>query len=380
MPKKPKDLTDFQSQTLSFLESNTPFNNVFPGSTIRSISDIINLQMSQLSSDVSELSYNSFLDTAGGHYLDLIGDMFNVARYYPGDYITTEGDKNIKFFTNNTITLARALGSNSIPSGTTVTSSDGQITMTVLDTVNFSDTATKVFVSAKLNRASNNYSIGPNQISQHSLGASNIFVTNTSPIFYSGVVESDDSYRDRISNAVTSFGGANESTILSIIRSFPDVASVDIRQGVSGSGSYDVYLLPTGNRVSQTTMNRVYRLLGDFSGFGITYNVREYDYIPIKVEVKVSFLNNVSDNLKSSIMNQAENAVQGLVGDIRPREKLSMSRIVSTVMNIAPSISSAEVVYLCIDKRIRAITDLVLKDDELFVPDEDEINPIMVRQ
>ena len=115
MPKQRQSLSDFQAQSLEYLSENTPFTNVMPGSSARSITDIVNLQMANLSSHISELSYNSFLDTAAGYYLDLIGSMFNLTRYFPTDYVTSAGDKNIKFFTNGTDSLKRVLNSNTIP-------------------------------------------------------------------------------------------------------------------------------------------------------------------------------------------------------------------------------------------------------------------------
>ena len=86
------------------------------------------------------------------------------------------------------------------------------------------------------------------------------------------------------------------------------------------------------------------------------------------------------DSIKEILIRQAESRVESLIGNIRPTEKLSMSRITAEVLNVSQQISSAEVVYLCINNKVRAITDLVLEDDELFVPDENQINPIMVRQ
>lgn len=381
MPKKKQSLSDFQSQSLEFLAENTPFTNVAPGSSARSITDIINLQMSNMSSHISDLSYNLFLDTASGYYLDLIGSMFNIERYYPDSYTTTAGDKNIKFFTDGTNTLARVLQSNTIPAGTIITSSDGNATMSTTESVTFEDTATHVFVGANLSKTNNTLSIGPDQMTIHNLGAiDRLFVTNTSRISYSSVPESDESLRDRISSTVIATQGPTEARVISSIRNFSDIADINIRENVSGTGTYDVYLIPTGNRISQNTIRNVNNALSSSSGFGITFNVREFDYIPIKLEIKITFINQTQDSVKETLIRQAESRVQALIGNIRPTEKLSMSRIVAEVLNVSQEIASAEVVYLCIDKRIKAITDLVLEDDELFVPDEDETNPIMVRQ
>ena len=381
MPRKSRSLSDFQSESLGFLLENTPFTNVAPGSSARSVTDIINLQMANLSSNISELSYNSFLDSAAGFYLDLLGSMFNLTRYYPQSYVTTAGDKNIKFFTDGTNTLYRVLGSNSISAGTIISSADGNVSLTVSETVTFEDTATYVFVGATMTRNDRTLDIGANQITIHNLGATDrVFVTNTSRIAYSSAPEGDDSFRDRISNAVVAAQGPTEARVRSILRQFNDVAEIDIRPNVSGSGSYDVYLIPVGNRISENTIRSANNILLEQSGFGINFNIREFDYIPIKLEVKITFNNLTEDSIKETLIRQAETRIEAVIGNLRPSEKLSMSRVVAEVLNTSDAISSAEVVYLCINKKIRAITDLLLKDDELFVPDEDEVNPIMVRQ
>lgn len=381
MPKQRQSLSDFQAQSLEYLSENTPFTNVMPGSSARSITDIVNLQMTNLSSHISELSYNSFLDTAAGYYLDLIGSMFNLTRYFPTDYVTSAGDKNIKFFTNGTDSLKRVLNSNTIPAGTIINSADGSVTMSVIESVTFEDTATYVFVGARMSKSDNTLDIGPNQMTIHNLGGSGrVFVTNTSRISYSSVPESDDSFRDRISSAVIAAQGPTEARIISSLRQFPDIADIDIRENVSGTGTYDVYLVPTGNRISENTIKSANNVLLDVSGFGISFNIREFDYIPIKLEIKVTFSNTTEDSIKQVLIRQAESAVETMLGNLRPNERLSMSRVSAQVLNISSQITSAEVVYLCINNKVRAITDLVLEDDELFVPDENEVNPIMVRQ
>jgi len=379
MPKKRKTFGEFQAESLSYLQSSTPFTNIFAGSSARSITDIVNKQMSEVSMHISGVSAMAFLDTSSGYHLDLIASLFGLARYSPTSYITTAGDKNIKFFVTGVNTLKRALGTNTIAAGTTVKSADGSVTLTLTDTVTFNDTDTFVFVGASTTIGSV-VNIGPGQIVSHTLGSSNVFVTNTSPISYSNLLESDESFRFRIASAAVASEGSNESRIVSTLLQFQDIAKVDIRSGVSGSGSYDVYLIPTGNRVSQATISAVANILSVVSGFGISFNIREFDYIPVKMEIRIEFISSANDALKESLIRSAENRVQGLIGSLRPGDSLAMNRIAAEVINTDATISNAEVVFLCVNKRVQAIRDLRLEADELFVPDEDEINPIMVRQ
>jgi len=379
MPKKRKSFARFQSNSLSSLENNTAFTNIFPGSAARSVTDIVNLQMAEMSTHIADLSQNSFLDTASGYYLDLIGSLFNITRYRPSNYSVFSTDKLIKFYTKGVSTLRNIMGSDYIPSGTKVTTSDGSVEMTVLENAFFNPTDTFVFVSASL-ATTKSVDLGPNQLVSHDLVTSGLYVTNTSRIFYDAYSESDESFRNRIAIASTANEGPNESRIINTLLAFNDVSSVDIRAGVSGSGSYDVYLVPTGNRISQFTLNRAVTALAGVTGFGISFNIREFDYIPIKMEIAVRFLNETTSAIKDSIFNAAESRIQNLIGNLRPGDRLSMSKIASEVISTSPQITAAEVVYLCINKKVQAIQDLTLRDDELFVPDEDELNPIMVRQ
>ena len=132
MPKKRKSFARFQANSLTSLENNTAFTNIFPGSAARSITDIVNLQMAEMSTHIAELSQNSFLDTASGYYLDLIGSLFNVNRYRPSNYSVFSTDKVIKFYVRGVSTLRKVIGSDYIPSGTKVSTSDGSAEMTVL--------------------------------------------------------------------------------------------------------------------------------------------------------------------------------------------------------------------------------------------------------
>jgi len=379
VPKKRKTFGEFQTESLNFLEANTQFTNVFAGSTIRSITDIMNTQMAELSAHISNASSLAFLDTAAGYHLDLIASLFGLSRFTPVDYTTTAGDKNIKFYVTGINTLSKVVGSNSISAVVTVATLDESVVLIVSETVNFNETDTFVFVSASVAN-STTVNIGPGSITVHDMGVSGLFVTNTSPISFSNVPESDDFFRSRIAAASVSSEGATPARIESNILSYRDIADIDIRPGVSGSGSYDVYLIPTGNRISQATIIAVTNTLSVVSGFGISFHIREFDYIPVKIEVRIEFSNAASDANKESIINRAESRVEGLIGNLRPGDKLAMNRIIAEVINVDDSVSNAEVVFLCVNKRVQAIRDLRLEDDELFVPDEDEINPIMVRQ
>ncbi len=379
MPKKRKTFGQFQTESMNFLLANTPFTNINPGSAIRSIADIMNTQMAELSRSISEVSSSTHLDTASGHYLDLFGSIFGVTRGTGARYVTTAGDKNIKFYVKGINTLARVIGSNSISSGTIITNNIDSTSISVSETVSFNSTDTFVFVGAtSSSEVSMNY--GANTMINHNVGPANLFVTNTNSIDNSLATENDESFRTRIASAAVASEGANESMIRTGLRGYRDISKVDIRPGISGSGSYDVFLIPTGNRISQSTIASVANILAGSSGFGIAFNIREFDYIPVKIEVKISFRSATPDNLKQTIMMRAESSIRKLIGAMGPGEELSMNRIITAVININRTVSNAEVVFLCINKRVQAIRDLRLEEDELFVPDEDEINPIMVRQ
>ena len=381
MPQKAQTFSEFQGKSLDFLAQQTNLTNFAPGSTIRSIVDAMSLQSAQLSSDISNLSLNAFLDTASGYYLDLIGEMFGLERFYgTSNYKTTAGDKTIKFYVTGVNTLSKVLGKNTISAGTTISTVDNSISFTVNETVEFNNTDTFVFVSATANSLDSAINLGPDQLIRHNINSSNLFVTNTNGIYYSSGAESDALFKDRIANAVLASQGPNESNIISALRRFSDVSDVIIRPNVSGSGTYDVFLLPVANRISLATLNSAASILNQSGGFGINGIIREFDYIPIKLEIKITFNNQVQDSAKEQLLNAAESAVQAAIGSLLPGQKLSMSRVSALVLNTSNSFTSAEVVYLCIDKKVRAITDLLLEEDELFVPDPDEINPIMVRQ
>jgi uncharacterized phage protein gp47/JayE len=381
MPQRAQTFTEFRTKAVEFLSQQTQLSNFAPGSTIASIVDVVSLQSSELSSDISQLSLNLYLDTASSYYLDLIAEMFGIERYRGASvYKTTAGDKTIKFYVQGVNTLARVLGTTLIKPGTTIKNLDSSVSFSVDTVANFNQTDTHVFVSATASSAAKTINLGPDQLVKHNLNNANLFVTNTNTIYHSSGVESDASFRSRISSVVTALEGPNQSSIISSLRRYSDVSDIIIRPNVSGTGTYDVFLLPVGNRISSATLLSAANLLNHSSGFGINAIVREFDYIPIKAEIKVTFSNESQIAARETIMNSAEVAVQSAIGSMSPGETLSMSRISTAVLNISPLITSAEVVYLCINKRISAIVDLILEEDELFVPDPDEINPIMVRQ
>ena len=98
MPKKRKSFSQFQDESLRFIALNTPFTNLGVGSSVRSITDIMNTQMARLSGEIADSSSMAYLDTASGYYLDLIGSIFGVSRLDLSNFKATAGDKLIKFY------------------------------------------------------------------------------------------------------------------------------------------------------------------------------------------------------------------------------------------------------------------------------------------
>jgi len=371
---------DLQAQAAEFLLNNTDITMLSPGGTARALIDITTQHLSEfydtLDTDVSM----AFLSTSNGFFLDLIGQIFNVSRGTSDSVSVFRQDKNIKFYASSSGTaLSKLLPAQKIPAGTTISNTNGTITYTVTRDENFSSVATFVFVNAQSDQSGVSANIGAGLLSSHDLVSSGISVTNVAPISQGAGTEDDDSFRARISAAATAFETSNETAVRLAVLSTPGVADVEFHPFARGSGTFDLFVIPEGNRVPTATKNLIESRVANAAAYGVSFQVREPDYVPIRVEVAIRFRRTALDGQKQFILSQAEQSILQYIGGIRPSEELIVNRIQSIVIDSDPEVLDAEVVYLCVGGRAQIIRNYRLEDDEVFIPDEDVSNPILVR-
>lgn len=374
-----KSFKKIQQEAIDYLVENTPITQLESGGAARSMVDVFSRHLADFYTKLDIDLSMAYLTTASGFYLDLLGKLFGVSRTIVTNFNVLSEDKILKFYGAEGTLLSEHLPSMVIPAGTTVSTLDGAVTFTVSEDANFLQMDDHVFVSASPLNSSSYEKAGIGEVSINSIGISGVKATNLSPLTTGSETEKDIDYRARIASSMTSRQGANETAIRVAALSAPGVAEATVSSFSRGAGSFEVMVIPTGNRVPAASMEQIKSRVAATAALGVAFDVREPDYVQLKLEMRVSFDSTVSDPNKALMLRDMEREVLSYIGDVRPGGELSMARIQSIALETSASVTDAVVTYLCVDKKAQIIRNIRLEDDELIVPDENTANPIIIR-
>ncbi len=374
-----KSFNQIQQEAVNYLLENTGITQLETGGAARSLVDVFSKHLADFYSRLDIDLSMAYLSTANGFYLDLLGNLFGVNRTSQNSVNVLAEDKILKFYVAEGAVLSDSIPTLTIPSGTNISTPDSSVVYTTTEDASFLQMDSHVFVSASAQASSTQEAAGVGQMNTHSLGLPGVLVTNMSSLSVGNFVENDDDYRARIAASNTARQGANETAVRIAAIGVENVADVSVTPYSRGSGSFEVMVIPTGNRVPQASMDRIRAGIETASAYGVTFDVREPDYVQLKLEMRVNFRQTTSDEQKAVLLRSIEASVLSYIGDLRPGEEMSISRLQSLALSESSEVQDAVVTYLCVDKKAQIVRNVRLEDDELFVPDEDTANPIVIR-
>lgn len=383
MALKPRTLAEMTAESLDYLARNSDITALGRGSAARALVDANNLEIAKLQDFIITNYQNAFLSTAQGIYLDLFGEQYGLSRRNKTPAVVLVTDRAIRFYvTSGTLGSRLPDPSDSskgrISKGTEISTPDGAISFIVIEDVTFPVNAKSAYASAQARTSGVSSNVGVNQLTTHSIGDSNILVTNDMEIKTGTEVESDDEYRFRLSKALTARLGNNETSVQIAALAQPGVVRADLLKFARGAGTFDVLLVPEGNRVSKLTADSVRRAVEDAVAFGISPRIREPEYIPFRLTVRLTFASNIGEGQQAATRSLVQSAILRFFGSIRLGGELVVNQLLAAILDSSPSIKDATILELCIDSRPRSIRNFKLEKDELFTPDDSSEDPVAV--
>lgn len=382
MVLKTPTISELTEESFEWLLQNTEITLLTPGSTARALIESANIHLGQFYSSMTMHLAQSYLSKASQQYLDLLGEMLGVSRRGARAAVITQEDRAIRFYVAQG-TLSQFLPKSGdltkgvIPAGTTVTSVDGTIVYTIERDVEFPRAATEAFAPARASTVGSEANVGANVLRAHNLNIGAVLVTNPVTIATGVDPESDDEYRFRIRTRVISAEGANESAVRLAVLSAPGVADVRINKFQRGAGSFDVLIIPTGNRVALETIEISRQNLASAVAFGIDFKIREPKYVRISMVVALNY-KNVLRGEQNAVRANAERAILNYLSTIPIGGQLVVNQLGAALLESDERIKDYDIQGICVDGRPQIIHNYQLEDDELFLPDENLTDPVRV--
>jgi len=365
------------SDSIDQLLSAGTITNVQPGGVARTLIDIGVQRASELM-DALEFNLNqSRLSNAAGFFLDLIGASRGIPRGGATTASVSEAEQNIRFYTADGSAIATVLPTKSIPAGTTVQNSDGSVLFRTIADISINDVESEVFVAAVSTGIGSDQNVGKNILTSHSLGG-DLLVTNRFPVLNASDVEDDDSYRFRLTRSIFAAASANRSAVRVAAFGAADVADVQIRPFSNGIGTFDVFLVPRGNRLSQATIRSVQNLVAATVALGSRGVVRAPVDLPVELTVELVFTRETGEGLKPGIRESVRQAILQYIGEIPVGGLFVLNELIQRIQEVSTRILDNKIICYCFRGEPQVLQNMQAFDDEMFVPRDDVSNPIQV--
>lgn len=368
---------------LTYLIRNTDITYLSEGSIARAMVEATSLEVSRLQDFILSQVDKAFLSTSSGLYLDLFGEMLGLPRYRDRVAVVEADDKAIRFYvTSGTLGSRLQSASNPslavIPARTTIQNSSGSVVYTTINDTIFPASAKQVYVAATAETPGAAYNVGANQLVIHSLGNSEILVTNDTSITVGADIEPDSEYRFRLSKAMTARYGSNSTAVQLAAISQPGISRVELLQYSRGAGTFDVLLVPQGNRVTRAVLDNTRRAVEQVTAFGVSPRVIEPEYLPFKIAIQLSYKEGTQSGQKLAARNSAQSAILTYLSSIPLGGEVVINQIRSAVLTANSNIRDLQIIELCIDGQPRVIRNIKLRKDEIVLPDPNAKDPIEV--
>jgi len=364
------------AEAMDALIQEGSITNLSPGGRVRTLLEVMNRELGLAYRNLEFDEAMRLVSTSTGQFLDLVGELLQVNRGEPISAYSGRADQNVKFYTTGA-PLITYLPSGTIPTGTTISTSDGILSYSVSEATTFSTVQTEVYVAIEASGTGVSNNVGSYTLTEHDLGVSQISVTNLYSIGNGEDSESDENYRFRITNAMQAYSRANDTAIRLAALGAPGVSDVIIQNYRSGVGTVDVLVIPVGNKVSDITMRQVKSAVGAIKASGIYVSARQPSYIPVQIAVRLDTSAAATPGQASDIKEEVVNSILRYIGQIPLGGAFILNELRERVMSTSEKIRDMEILCYVFRNRPQLKRNFKAEPDELFLPDPDTDTPIL---
>lgn len=369
-----KTAAELDALCLEELSREGKITKLSAGSRARMLLQSINQRIGEAYDTLKFASAMRFLSSSSGIFLDLMGTLTGTVRRTETLAVVDRDDEVIKFYVNSG-TLKAKIPGGYIPAGTVIQNEAGSIQYQVTEPAEFDDVASEVYVSAAAASTGAASNVGNNVLNIHSLGLSDVYVTNEKSITSGADIESDDNYRYRISNSRAVTESANLTAVRLAMLPVPGVSDVVITEY---AGMMDALVLPAGNYVSESVVRACEFLGNREKAGGVRLRARGPEIVPFEVYMQIQLTRETPAEDSPDIKNTARLSVLDYFANIQRGGYFVPSQLSAAVQSSDERIFDHKLVCLSFRRRPYLHRRFQLRWDELFAPDTESENPVTI--
>lgn len=326
-----KDKSEIVVSILNALEKNAGISAVYPGSVARAFAEAFSSEVSDLYEAFRFTVNQSNLSTASGRNLDLIGDLYGIARKSITNFVADERQSyNIEFYLDKPHSTAVTVPKDTLVYNDVSNFIMKQYSYKLAGDVIIPAGSTKAYGRVEPNFTDNTYVAPRSSLTKHNYIAPAsviLFCTNPKEVYANLTSESDDNYRRRIiAGMKTKASGTSESLRFAAL-AIKGVRDVRIREASYGIGSCDVIVVPEVSSAVKSLPEAILAAVNSVKPVGVRMNVRIAEKVVFNLSVTITIPVGNSDNAIAGIRNQAALFVRRYINSLTIGDIVSLSVI-----------------------------------------------------
>jgi uncharacterized phage protein gp47/JayE len=367
------------NEALRKIQVSTPITSTSPGSVARAITEAFAQQLGDMYGVLDFNVSQTFISTAQGRSLDLIGDLYGVQRKTLSN--TAAMDKSLGvfyFYTDNP-----APQDITIPAGTTIsTSTDGNIGLSfdyvTTEEVTIPVGRTRVYASIRPLFTDSMFTAGIGTVTVISslfIQPTNATVKATNPKQIQAQVgyEDDDSYRTRIVKQIRTASGGTMEAMRFAGLGVNGVRDVMIREAPYGLGSFEAIVVAEDNLINGPVLVAATNAMQAIRPAGVRMFVRQPDLLPVDVHASIILRTNVTVDA-NDIARRTEIGILRFLNKPLVGTALVYNQLIQAIMDATDVVTDVTITKLAVNGVEILRKNYTPESDQQIIPGEIQVS------
>jgi len=365
-----KEKEEILTSVLSSLEKNAGITAVYPGSIARAFAEAFSTEIADLYASLNFSLRQGALSTASGRNLDLIGELYGVARKQISDAAAIERQSfNIEFYIQKPYSSDITVPKDTIILTSVENFAVRQYRYKLNDSVTIPVGATKAYGLVVPDFSDNTYVAPRGSLISHNFVAPPgvvLFCTNTKEVYSNINSESDDNFRRRIVSSVKTRATGTAESVRFAALSVKGVRDVRIRESSYGLGSCDIIVVPETLSAIKQMPEVILAAINSVRPAGVRFNVRLAEKLSINLVATISINSSVGTTLTAGIKNQASLFVKRYLNSLTIGDTISLSEIERQIRQSSDYIRNVSINSFNVDGKELPLSDFTPSSDKVY--------------
>lgn len=356
---------------LQKLTATTPLTSVGPGSIVRALTEVVVGELGDMYALIDFNTSMTFLSTAQGRALDMIGRLFNVERKTLTQVANIEQTMGVFYFYLDSPYSDDIV----IPAGTSVTTDaqgyiGDQYFYTTQDITRIPIGRTRAYASIRPTFTDSVFTAGANTLTRHNFVAPpgvTVKSTNPKPIPAQVGFELDDTYRVRIQKSVRTAAGGTEEAMRFTALAVPGVRDIRIRTAPYGLGSFEVLVTPENNALSAAVLVAAATAMDAIRPVGVRMFVKEPVALTVEVRATV-ILRDVTGLDRAGIARRVEIGVMRYINTLMTGQPLIYNQLIQNMIDSSEFVQDVVMTSFKIDGVESLRRNVQVNTDQQLIP------------